>query len=313
MKPRIALRQPLVPQPKKLGWVTIAVGLALIASACGGSDQTDAADDETGTEAAADDNTAAESTDDGDTTDDSAADDSAASDSADENGATESGPTGGEEAALNPGGSELGQVTIDGTTIDYVAVVPDGFQPGDTAPVLLALPPGGQDLGIAQSFTKETYAPEAVARGWVVISPAAPNGELFFQGSEDLIPGLMNWVETWATPEAGVFHIAGISNGGISSFRIAGQNPDRVASVTVFPGFPSNDADTDALSSLTGIPVRMFVGSRDADWIEPMEEAQAALEDLGGDVQLEIVADSGHIIPSLSDGVRVFDELDAAR
>lgn len=60
----------------------------------------------------------------------------------------------------------------------------------------------------------------------MVVSPAAPGGELFFQGSERLVPGFLDWVETWVSPEGGAPHVAGISNGGISSFRYAAQNPE---------------------------------------------------------------------------------------
>ena len=95
------------------------------------------------------------------------------------------------EAAISPGGLSVGQVEIDGTTLDYVTVVPAGFELGDTAPGLLALPPGGQDLALTQSIVNGVYQTEALARGWVVVSPAAPNGELFFRGSEALISGFI--------------------------------------------------------------------------------------------------------------------------
>ena len=36
-------------------------------------------------------------------------------------------------------------VTVDGTVIDFAVVEPDGFKAGDVHPVLLAMPPGGQD------------------------------------------------------------------------------------------------------------------------------------------------------------------------
>ena len=55
------------------------------------------------------------------------------------------------------------------------------------------------------------------------------------------------------------------------------------------------------------------VGETDTGWISAMEEAVATLQDLGGDARLEIVAGEGHIITSLQDGIRVFNELDTAR
>ena len=57
----------------------------------------------------------------------------------------------------------------------------------------------------------------------------------------------------------------------------------------------------------------MYVGENDTAWIAPMEQAAAELRDLGGDVTIEIIADEGHIISTLVDGLQVFDDLDEAR
>ena len=136
---------------------------------------------------------------------------------------------------------------------------------------------------------------------------------MYFEGSEALVPGLLDWVETWVRPEGGAVHLAGISNGGISAFRVAGENPERFASMVVFPGFPRSDDDRAALEGLADIPVSMFVGEDDTGWVEPMSDAATRLRELGGEVVFEIVPGEGHIISTLADGRRVFDELDAAR
>jgi len=216
--------------------------------------------------------------------------------------------------AFEPGAVAEGQLVIDGNTVDYVTVAPVGFSPGDTAPVLLAFPPGGQDFGLTRSIVEQTYQTEATGRGWVVFSPAAPvGGPLWYDGSETLIPAILDWIETWVEPEGGSVNIAGVSNGGLSTFAVAALVPDRVQSLLVFPGFPRSAEARDALSELVDVPVRMFVGGDDTAWIDPMRSAFDTLTELGGDVTFEIVADEGHIIDSLRDGVRVFDELDANR
>ncbi len=218
-----------------------------------------------------------------------------------------------EPVVLAPGAVTSGQVTIDGTSVDYAVAVPAGFEVGDRAPVLLAMPPGGQDLALTTTIVERTYAPEALARGWVVVSPAAPDGQLYFQGSELLIPTLVAWVGGWVDIEGGRPHLAGISNGGLSAFRLAANQPDGFASIVAFPGFPRNADDRSALPELTDIPIRLVVGETDSGWVTPMEETEATLEELGGDVALEILTGEGHVIASLSDGVRIFDALDAAR
>ena len=220
----------------------------------------------------------------------------------------------GEAATIDPGGLATGDVTIDGQVVDYVTVTPEGFERGDTAPVMLAFQPGGQDAGLTESVVDGIYRAEALARGWVVVSPAAPrDGSSWFGGAEVLAPGLMDWIEDWVSPEGGGFHIVGVSSGGLSSFRVAGELPDRVRSVLVFPGYPRSDTDREGLGELVDVPVRMFVGAEDTTWIPAMEDAEATLVELGGDVELEVLPGEGHIIGSLGDGVRIFDELEAAR
>ncbi len=203
---------------------------------------------------------------------------------------------------------------IDGAQVDYVTITPDGFEPGDTAPVLLAFAPGDQSIGTTRSVAQDTYLREATERGWVVFSPAAPvGGDLWYQESRLLVSSLLDWIETWAVPEGGAVHVAGISNGGLSTFAAAALTPDRVQSLLTFPGFPRGDEAQDALPALVDVPVRMFVGETDDGWVEPMQRAADTLDELGGDVTLEIMAGEGHVIGALSDGTRIFDELDAIR
>lgn len=214
---------------------------------------------------------------------------------------------------IEPGATSTGQVSIDALSIDYAVSVPDGFSIGDEAPLLLAFPPGGQSLDQARSLVANTYAPEGSRLGWVVVSPAAPEGELFFQGSEVLVPGFLDWVETWMTPEGGAPHVAGVSNGGISTFRYAAQNPNRVLSMSTLPGFPRSDEDKAALAQLIDVPIRMYVGGIDADWIPPAEETTETLSELGGDIELTIFEGEGHFVRSLSDGVLLFEQLESFR
>jgi pimeloyl-ACP methyl ester carboxylesterase len=214
---------------------------------------------------------------------------------------------------LAPGEITTGSVEVDGVAIDYVVSVPEGFESGDEAPLLLAFPAGAQGLDLTRSLVETTYAPEAERLGWVVVSPAAPNGELYFQGSELLVPGFLDWVETWVTPEGGAPHVAGISNGGISTFRFAALNPDRVLSLTTFPGFPRSEDDQAALSQLATIPVRLYVGGNDTVWIGPAEQAANTLESLGADVELTVFAGEGHVMASTRDGTLVFEQLETFR
>lgn len=213
----------------------------------------------------------------------------------------------------SPGEAVMNTIEIDGTSLTFSFFVPPGFGPQTSVPVLLALPPGSQNDGTVLETMQTVYLSEAAKRGWVVVSPIAPDGVKFFEGSESLIPALMDAVAVLATPEGGRPHLAGISNGGISAFRIAADSPDDYASITVFPGFPRSSDDVDALSDLTDIPITMFVGETDGVWVDQAEDTVARLTELGGDITYEVVPGAGHVLPSLWQGTRLWDAFATAR
>jgi pimeloyl-ACP methyl ester carboxylesterase len=197
-----------------------------------------------------------------------------------------------------------------GETIEYALLLPANYNPQQDYPVLLALPPGGQNRQMVDAGLNRYWAEEAGRRGWIVVSPAAPGGQLFFQGAEKLIPEFLDDIAAQYHPQGGKFHAAGISNGGISAFRVALNEPQRVHSLLVLPSFPRGEADFQRLDELIDIPVAMFVGEHDTTWIPSMEAAAKALTDLGGMASLEIVPGEGHVIQSLT-GAQLFDLLES--
>lgn len=200
----------------------------------------------------------------------------------------------------------------DGTVVQYGVVLPPDFDPAQTFPVLLAFPPGAQTQEMVAAGLEGYWATEAQKRGWVVVSPAAPGGVLFFEGSEAIVPEFLARIAELYRPEGGKFHLAGISNGGISAFRVAVNQPALFHSLVVLPGLPPTGEDSEKLAVLAGIPVRMFVGERDAGWRQLMEDAANELSRQGVDVALEIVPGEGHVIRSL-EGEQLFDLLDSFR
>jgi pimeloyl-ACP methyl ester carboxylesterase len=215
--------------------------------------------------------------------------------------------------AVTPGAIAVGAVDIGDSTIEYVTAVPDDFEVGAGVPVLLAFPPGGQDLGLTRRLVEGTYAAEAGRLGWVVVSPAAPDGVTFFDGSEELLPGLVDWLDSWVEAEGGAPHVAGVSNGGISAFRYAAGNPDEVRSIVTFPGFARSDADLDGLEQLVDVPIRMFVGETDTSWVGAAEDTLAAAQAVGLDADLTVFPGEGHIMTSTADGVLIFEQLESFR
>jgi S-formylglutathione hydrolase FrmB len=203
--------------------------------------------------------------------------------------------------------------TADGTVIDYVLLVPPDRVVGQPGKVLFTFPPGGQDLDVTQRIVQSRWHDEALARGWVVVSPAAPSTGLFYSDeSAKLVPELLDKIASEYPPEGGRFDLAGVSNGGLSAFKAALSYPDRFRSLVVFPGYSQDGGDDPNLSKLKDIGVSMFVGGLDTGWREASEQTEKTLKALGYTVELHVVEGEPHIIASLT-GADLFDAIERVR
>lgn len=187
----------------------------------------------------------------------------------------------------------------DGSTLRYALVLPNDFDANKTYPALLAMPPGSQTQRMVESGLLRFWGKQAAKRGWIVVSPVAPEGVLFFRGSEVHIPELLDHIQSTYKIEHNKFHIAGASNGGRSAFRVAGLYPDRFLSITVLPGFPPNEDDVKRLNKLKGLPIHMFAGGNDTRWVEKMNETKEALDKLGIVATAKTFPGEGHVPQSL--------------
>ena len=200
----------------------------------------------------------------------------------------------------------------DGGALRYALVLPDDYDESRAWPVLLALPPGGQDERMVQAGLDRYWGDLAAQRGWIVVSPVAVDGRSYFQGSEQYIPVLLEHLRGQFQVEGDGFHLAGASNGGRSAFRIALGQPDDFLSLIVVPGYPPTDEDKQRLHRLVDLPVHLAVGGTDLEWVRVMTETQTRLQELGTDVYLEIFDGEGHVPASL-DGGAFMDRLETLR
>jgi pimeloyl-ACP methyl ester carboxylesterase len=201
-------------------------------------------------------------------------------------------------------------VMSDATKLDYTLVLPDGFDPAKTYPVLLALPPGGQDQETTDAVVDRVWKPEAKQRGWVVVSPVAP-GALFYEpDSAKYIPELVQQLEAMFHPEGGKVHLAGVSNGGLSAYRAALDHPELYRDLLTFPGMPPDTSDD--LAKLKALPAADWVGELDSGWREAGEATIAKLQSLGDDATITVVPGESHILESVG-GKQYFDWLDQHR
>jgi pimeloyl-ACP methyl ester carboxylesterase len=202
-------------------------------------------------------------------------------------------------------------ILADGSELEFALLLPEGFNPVQTYPVLFALPPGPQSRDMVEAGLSSYWAPGAAGRDWIVVTPIAPGGRLFFRGAEQLLPEFLEAIKEQLPVEGDRFHLAGISNGGISAFRIAIQQPELFHSMVVLPGFPA-DQDFSKLDRLLEMPVTMYVGELDSEWVQEMSETQRELERLQVNSTLEIVPGNRHFISGVS-GEQIFDILDSYR
>jgi poly(3-hydroxybutyrate) depolymerase len=115
--------------------------------------------------------------------------------------------------------------TIKGIPLHYMVVLPNGFDPAKAYPGVLAFPGGLQTMDTVQGTLERNWRDEAEKRGYIVVIPAAP-GELFFQGGEKVFPDFVVQLLSDYKILGNKFHIAGVSNGGISAFHVAEMYPE---------------------------------------------------------------------------------------
>lgn len=166
--------------------------------------------------------------------------------------------------ATEPLRAELVEKTkkVGGMTVQYKVVLPNGYDPAKAYPAILALGGGPQTMNTVDAILTRNFRAEAEKRGYIVVAPAAPNGELFFEDGARIFPEFLKMTLADYKIQDNKFHIAGPSNGGIAAFHVAAANPQYFLSVTAFPGYmwePSN-AKLQAISKMC---VFMYVGELD--------------------------------------------------
>jgi len=151
---------------------------------------------------------------------------------------------------------------VAGVTVHYKVVLPDGYDAAKTYPAILAFGGGPQTMNTVDGILSRNFQAEAEKRGYIVVSPAAPDGDLFFEEGDRIFPDFLKMILAEYKIQGGKFHIAGVSNGGIASMHIAAAHPQYFLSATAFPGYmwePSR-AKLDAISKMC---VFMYVGEND--------------------------------------------------
>jgi poly(3-hydroxybutyrate) depolymerase len=166
--------------------------------------------------------------------------------------------------AIQPAGAEVLAQTknVGDTTVVYKVVLPDGYDAAKAYPAILAFGGGPQTMNTVDTILSRNFRAEAEKRGYIVVAPAAPDGDLFFEEGARIFPEFLKVILADYKIRDGKFHIAGVSNGGIAALHIAAANPQYFLSVTAFPGYLW-EPSPEKLKALSKMCVFMYVGEND--------------------------------------------------
>ena len=163
-----------------------------------------------------------------------------------------------------PSRAELLEKTkkVGNTTVQYKVVLPNGYDPAKAYPAILAFGGGPQTMNTVDSVLNRNLRAEAEKRGYIVVAPAAPNDQLFFEQGARIFPEFLKLILADYKIQENKFHIAGPSNGGIAAFHVAAANPQYFLSVTAFPGYMWEPSQA-KLQAISKMCVFMYVGELD--------------------------------------------------
>jgi predicted peptidase len=151
---------------------------------------------------------------------------------------------------------------VAGRTVQYKVVLPGGYDPAKAYPAILAFGGGPQTMNTVDSVLNRNFRAEAEKRGYIVIAPAAPDDQLFFEDGARIFPDFLKMILADYKIQDNKFHIAGPSNGGIAAFHVAAANPQYFLSVTAFPGYMWEPSPA-KLKAISKMCVFMYVGEND--------------------------------------------------
>jgi len=170
---------------------------------------------------------------------------------------------------------------VAGTTVRYKVVLPSGYDRNKAYPAILAFGGGPQNMNTVDSILTRNFRTEAEKRGYIVIAPAAPDDQLFFENGARIFPEFLKMMLGEYKIQNNKFHIAGPSNGGIAAFHVAAANPQYFLSVTAFPGYMW-EPTTAKLQAISKMCVFMYVGELDAYmWHDEMKREAEYLRSKG--------------------------------
>ena len=204
---------------------------------------------------------------------------------------------------------------VAGTTVSYKLVLPQGYDAAKTYPAVLVFGGGPQTMSTIDGALARTFQAEAEKRGYIVLGPAAPDGDLFFYDGDRIFPEFLDNILAAHKIDGGKFHVAGPSNGGIAAMHVAAKHPEYFLSATAFPGYLWQPTEA-KLRKLEGICAYFYVGEHDEyRWHGEMRHEAELLRARGSIAQYTEEKGQPHRIETLAGAgaSRLFDGFETAR
>jgi len=213
--------------------------------------------------------------------------------------------------ATQPLQAELLEKTkkVGGATVHYKVVLPNGYDPAKAYPAILAFGGGPQTMNTVDGVLNRNFRAEAEKRGYIVVAPAAPDDDLFFEEGARIFPEFLKAIQADYKIQGNKFHIAGPSNGGIAAFHVAAANPQYFLSVTAFPGYMWEPSPA-KLQAISKMCVFMYVGELDQyRWHDEMKEEAEFLRAKGTVARYTVEKGQPHRLDTLAgtNAARLFD------
>src|SRR5690349_19213261 len=198
---------------------------------------------------------------------------------------------------------------VAGTTVHYKVVLPNGYDATKTYPAILAFGGGPQTMNTVDNLLDRNLRAQAEKRGYIVVAPAAPNDQLFFENGARIFPEFLKMILADYKIQDNKFHIAGPSNGGIAAFHVAAANPQYFLSVTAFPGYMWEPSAA-KLQAISKMCVFMYVGENDEYmWHPEMQKEAEVLRSRGTTARYTVEKGQPHRLETLAGAhaARLFD------
>ena len=204
---------------------------------------------------------------------------------------------------------------VGGTTVRYKVVLPDRYDASKAYPAILALGGGPQTMNTVDGVLNRNFRAEAEKRGYIVVAPAAPDDQLFFEDGARIFPEFLKMILADYKIQDNKFHIAGPSNGGIAAFHVAALNPQYFLSVTAFPGYMWEPSAA-KLQAISKMCVFMYVGENDEyRWHGEMQKEAETLRAKGTVARYTVEKGQPHRLDTLAgaNAGRLFDGFEETR